>query len=271
MNQAETSQKSLAIQEIINSQTSYFVTLCANFPSSYHRERLLNWFVTGVKFPMFNGIHLTKIEADIPLTVKQVLEPFKSRKVPMFWWIDPLTVPQDLGWYLEEEGLRQTEGDIGMRIELSMLENKGQESVENLRIERVEDENTMREWMKVASGVFSIPTNELDASLKLFNHGLDENAKFQHYIGLIDKIPVATSSILYDSKNLVGIYDVSTIPKKRGRGIGRVMTIAPLLRAREKGYKVAVLQASTIGRGVYASIGFKEYCKLNSYYMDYSK
>ncbi len=70
---------------------------------------------------------------------------------------------------------------------------------------------------------------------------------------------------------IVGIYDASTVPQMRGRGIGRKMTVVPLLHAKSKGNRIAVLQASGMGKNLYASIGFKEYCKLTNYRLDFSK
>ncbi len=61
---------------------------------------------------------------------------------------------------------------------------------------------------------------------------------------------------------VAGIYNVATVEEARGKGIGAAMTYAPLLEARELGYKIAVLQSSSMGYGVYKKLGFEEYCRL---------
>ena len=42
----------------------------------------------------------------------------------------------------------------------------------------------------------------------------------------------------------------------RGKGIGRAMTALPLIEARRQGYRIATLQASSMGRPIYEKMGF---------------
>jgi predicted acetyltransferase len=64
---------------------------------------------------------------------------------------------------------------------------------------------------------------------------------------------------------VAGIYAVATIPEARGRGIGTIMTVMPLLEARQIGYRVGILQASSMGYSIYKKIGFKDVCKYRLY------
>jgi ribosomal protein S18 acetylase RimI-like enzyme len=69
--------------------------------------------------------------------------------------------------------------------------------------------------------------------------------------------PVATS-MLYLAGGVAGVYLVATLTGWRSRGIGTAMTEAVLARARQLGYKTAVLYATDIGRPIYARMGFQE-------------
>lgn len=53
-----------------------------------------------------------------------------------------------------------------------------------------------------------------------------------------------------------GIYHVGVVPRARYLGIGKAVTLAACLYARERGYRYAVLNSTDAGRKTYASLGF---------------
>ena len=65
---------------------------------------------------------------------------------------------------------------------------------------------------------------------------------------------------------MAGIYDVATLPETRGRGLGSALTLAPLLDARQAGYRIGVLQSSEMGFGVYKKMGFRHLCQIENFY-----
>lgn len=75
------------------------------------------------------------------------------------------------------------------------------------------------------------------------------------YAGLVDGVVVATS-ILVATGDVAGIYWVATLEEQRGRGFGAALTWAAVAGGRELGCTIACLQASQLGRPVYARMGF---------------
>ena len=75
------------------------------------------------------------------------------------------------------------------------------------------------------------------------------------FLGLLNG-KAASVSLLALHDEFAGIYCVATIPEARGKGLGRAITREPLLAAKSEGYKVAVLEASSMGLPVYKGIGF---------------
>lgn len=53
-----------------------------------------------------------------------------------------------------------------------------------------------------------------------------------------------------------GIYHVGVIPRERHKGIGKAVTLAACLYAREKGYRYAVLNSTGAGQRTYEQLGF---------------
>ncbi len=75
------------------------------------------------------------------------------------------------------------------------------------------------------------------------------------YAGSIEGRVVATS-MLVATAGVAGIYWVATIDEYRGQGLGTALTWAAVRGGRELGCPIASLQASDMGRPVYARMGF---------------
>ena len=94
--------------------------------------------------------------------------------------------------------------------------------------------------------------------------GLGADLAVQRYVGYLDGRPVAMSA-LFLGAGAGGVHEVATAKDARRRGIGASVTLAPLRRAPELGYRIGVLQASAMGAGIYARVGFRQVCSFSLY------
>ena len=82
------------------------------------------------------------------------------------------------------------------------------------------------------------------------------------FAGFLDGRIVGTAS-LFAEYGVAGIYTVATLKEYRRRGIGAAMTGAVIRAARERGLRVATLEASAEGEPLYLSMGFQQVAEYN--------
>lgn len=223
------------------------------------------WFYTGIQVALFNGVVSAKMKLeDVKATVASLQSKIDEHGVPALWWLGPQSTPENLGALLKQYGLQSAGETPGMAADLAAL-NPMPKTIQNFTMEKVSNVEMQALWGQIAalgtgfSDAATTQMAQLEASLT------DPQYKAQHrYIGFLDGTPVATSAMVLDS-GVAGIYAVATIPQARRQGIGEFMTVMPLLEARQCGYRVSILQASSMGYPIYKRIGFKDVCKFNIY------
>ncbi|HEU5101593.1 MAG TPA: GNAT family N-acetyltransferase [Roseiflexaceae bacterium] len=216
------------------------------------------WFYTGIPLPVFNGVLFAQLNPhEVKGTVDRLRAKILEQGAPALWWIGPLSKPTDLGSLLEEHGLHPASEVPGMAIELTGVENHV-EIPPGFTIQKVITKEMQAVWARISDSAVDTMV-QLEATLS------DPQYQAQHrYLGLLDGMPVARSALALDA-GVAGIYAVGTIPMARGKGIGRAMTVLPLLEARQLGYRVGILQASQMGYSLYQKLGFKDVCLYRLY------
>ncbi len=243
-----------------------FMDLFKNAPDvETSLEGGITWFLTGIPFPLFNGVFATNLSSeDADLVIGQILGKFQERNLPMIWSVTPLSRPRDLGQRLEALGLRYEGSEPSMALDLDALSGDI-DLPEGFSIRLVQNSADLISWCDILTGVFHFPAFVSEA---LFNFlgipGYDPDAQVKNYMGFENGKLVAVSTVLL-AGGVAGIYNVGTLPEARRRGFGRAITMTPLLDTRDLGYRVGVLQSSDMGFGLYSKLGFKEYCKFGRY------
>lgn len=227
--------------------------------------RYLTWFVTNMPDHFMNLVVCTELPSEgIDRLVEDALTHFKLFNVKrLSWLIQEQVPPNEIKEQLEARGLTLLESFAAeMAVELLSLPEKIQVP-EGLRIVAINDEEMLRQWIHVASIGFGIAQDVENIWYEFFAEAACDRP-FRTYLALLDDEPVGTSQ-LFTSAGVAGIYNVTCLPESRGQGIGAAITLAPLLEAREMGYRVGILQASSMGRSVYQRLGFQEFGKLSVY------
>jgi len=214
----------------------------------------------------FNCVHLAQFTPEnVHVKIDETVEYFKSRKLPLQWSVGPSTRPIDLGEHLQAHGFTHVSGDTpGMAVELESM-NEDFPEPPGFTIERVKDVETLKDWMQAATEGFGLKQSSSEVLFDIESKlGFGEQLPRHSYVGYLNGKPVANSLLLMTS-GVAGLFAVSTIPEARRKGIGTLISLAPLKEARDRGYRVGVLHSSEMGYGVYRRLGFEDYCKIGLY------
>lgn len=227
--------------------------------------RYLTWFVTNMPDHFMNLVVCTELPSDgIARLIDDALTHFRFLNVKRLSWLIQEQVPSDeIKKQLAIHGLTCKESfATEMAVDLLSLPEKTQVPG-GLNIVAVDQGEMLRKWIHVASVGFGIAQDVENIWYEFFSEAACERP-FRTYLALLNDEPVGTSQ-LFTSAGVAGIYNVTCLPEARGQGIGAAITLAPLLEARAMGYRVGILQASSMGRRVYQGLGFQDFGKLSVY------
>jgi len=107
----------------------------------------------------------------------------------------------------------------------------------------------------VATGAASFGTRP-DVFRQVFAPRAAAPAGVRTYIGEVEGRPVATACGITVG-DAVGLFAIGTVAQERGKGYGAALTARAAEDGFRDGARLAVLQASTSGRPVYARMGFE--------------
>jgi GNAT superfamily N-acetyltransferase len=226
-------------------------------------SRYLTWLITNMPDHFMNLVVCTELPKDgVDELIDNALNHFRSLNIRRLSWLAEEGVQASrIKKYLDARGLYLKES---FAVEMAADLTKLRENIpthNDLRIIAVEDDETLKKWIHVASIGFGISSEVEDVWYDFFAEAAFEYP-FKTYLALLNGRPVGTSQ-LFTSAGVAGIYNVACIPEARGQGVGAAITLAPLLESRKLGYRVGVLQASSMGYKVYQRLGFEDFGKLS--------
>jgi GNAT superfamily N-acetyltransferase len=263
-------------EAVIPAMEANFVDWWAYFAhapqANFHAEPELSWLHSGFPLPEYNGVVRTRLRSDRSADEMEALIAATVRScalpgVGMSWYVAPSTEPTDLGDRLRAQGFQSSGEAPGMVIDLAALLDAPIPAPPDLQVVRVSDAELLRQWVDVI--VSSFQESETVREARYAGQvalGWQPESVLQRYLALLDGEPVAMSA-LFLSGGVAGIYEVVTVPQQRKRGLATSIMRATLDGARQRGYRIAVLQASPMGEPVYRRLGFSELCRFSHYFL----
>ncbi len=220
----------------------------------------LAWVITGIDDNSYNGVAWFRVANNrADAMIEAIIQRFRRLSMPSLWFVDSVSQPADLEARLQAHGCLRLDDGVGMVADLTML-NEETRSIPDLEIRRVQDGSDLARWCDIYASDDSQGRESLYGSL---GFGVDQ--PLHHYLALLDGVPVGTSSVFL-GKRSAGIYHVEVKPEARRRGIGTALTLAPLLEARRRGYRLGNVGPSLESQHMYQRLGFVLYPNVHTMY-----
>ena len=196
--------------------------------------------------------------------IRATVDYFARARRPFSWWLNPADQPRDLGDLLSAAGLHPADTELAMAADLALLP-AGDVTPGGLQIRRVRTGAELRDFAEIIAAGWTPPDTDVLRFYELAAPALlADDAPLWLYVGYLGEVPVATSELTVGG-GVAGLYNVVTLEAYRRRGFGAALTLQPILDARARGYRTAILQASAMGAGVYARMGFEPWGQITEY------
>jgi GNAT superfamily N-acetyltransferase len=237
---------------------AYYKGLAHSLGGRFAETDHISWFTTGKRsLVRFNGVlRMSTSHREIAALVDPLLDYFQSNQLPFFWADYPPGSTPGLGEYLSAHGVRLAAKDMpAMQRSLEGLSSF--HLPVQVEITEVRTFHDQIDWLDVHMSGFGEPETARADFRQYLKHSLTESpSAWRHFLARWQGEPCAISTLLCAPK-AAGIYHVTTLPAYRGRGLGRVLTLAAMQAGQEKGYSTAVLFATPDGYPLYKQLGFE--------------
>lgn len=236
---------------------SYYKGLALALHGQFREDETLTWFCTGRRSLMrFNGVlQIRSAPEEKTVALDRAVDTFFSRNLPFFWADFPPGAVSGLGKYLEDRRISLlARGMPAMHRSLSNLQNA--ELLCGIEITEVKTQQDMVDWLDVLMEGFTEPVeSRLDFQKYLeYSMGIGQIV-WRHFLARRNGDACAISTLLC-AQQAAGIYHVTTLPRYRGQGLGKALTLAAMRAGQELRYSDAVLFATPDGLPLYKKLGF---------------
>lgn len=206
--------------------------------------------ITGVAFPTLNGVVTirTSVKAD---DVNRLLDVAAGQGFPHSLLLRPGCNPEVVE-LVKARGFVEDESIPLMAMDRDVVRIRDAANHPELAIRQLKPEES-RLHASIGAEGFEAP---VEAFERLIAPATLRLPGFRAYVGLADGEHV-TTAVGSTIGQFVGVFDVATPERHRGRGYGRAVTARAVLDGFEAGASYAYLQSSPMGLKIYESLGFR--------------
>jgi ribosomal protein S18 acetylase RimI-like enzyme len=233
-----------------------------------HSEADVTWTEAPIPHVFFNQVYGARFgRGETRRRISTIVTQARHRGTPVIWRVGPDSTPGNLGRRLEEGGFKYADDALAMAANLASFDLE-EEPPPHLVIEAVRDDAALREWTSVGAEGFEFPSFAEEPVFAMHRAiGLDTTLPHKMYLARIDGTAVGMATLVTDC-GVATLQNLATRVSARRRGVGTALTRHVMREGRKRGLATGVLQASSMGQGVYRNLGFREVGRVFEYVLE---
>lgn len=217
----------------------------------------------GMPIPFFNNYFILKPEAEHDFDSAEASEFFQQHRLQWQCVLPERYFPQYEAQLLDN-GFSDGGRMPAMIFDKTINTLVAPKIYAELDIRVVEDSAAHDDFVKVAAPAFGIPDFIAE---RIVTNRFTSTPEHTFFVGYLDNEPVSTS-MLYISHGIAGIYWVATAESQRGKGLGEALTYHATDVGLQQVDRFASLQASELGAPVYLRMGYQIAYQYNKFVRD---
>ena len=238
--------------------------LGSDLPSRPHLDVDASWVEGEPMDPYMNTVASARFAPETAdRRIAEIMAAYEALPSPFVWWRAPFHTPGDLAARLERAHIYSVGEAPAMAMDLATL-GPAPEVEGRFEIRGVTDVEGLDAYMAIlnveppADGAPPLyPPEKAQRMRDALSPRLAAEPAPLRVLGYLDGRPVATARLSV-AGGTAGLYAVATLEEARGHGYGAAVSHACLATGRDLGYRIATLQATEMGYGIYRRLGFVE-------------
>ncbi|WP_424963320.1 GNAT family N-acetyltransferase [Ekhidna sp.] len=212
---------------------------------------------SGLSCDTFNILYITHPELS-KNELDEALTYYKINNLDYCIWINQENLSPQVKYAFKALDIEEQASEVGMGLALDTFQPI--EDARHQNIKKVKINEQLETYANVIAENWSPPDQDVLQYYDLTSkHYLNPANHIQLLIYYHEGQPASCVELFPTDENTIGFYGFATLEKYRGRGIGTTLLTFALNRAKELGYKNAILQGTEDGLNIYKKMGFKDY------------
>ena len=245
-----------AAEQLVSEEMTQYFTTVDGQPGTYvlGDQRAYSVRAPHVDRNRIFGVHLAADTADEG--IERLLEPFRRAVVPVTWYVDGCSAPQDLAARLTGHGLELRYALTGMVKGLTDGHGgEDQAPLPETFVMEARSAGERRAWMKVVLQGFGL-SEFRDMEAVLTETGVT-SGRWRRLMAVENGTP-AGGVLLFTGEGVAGLHWLGVPGNFRNRGIGALLSREAVRLAAEAGYAALALQANPEVVALYTRMGFQK-------------